>query len=364
MPERDSVCLKSEKSMPPLVSILIPAYNAQTWIADTIESALAQTWSRKEIIIVDDGSKDQTRAVASQFASKNVAVVSQANQGAAAARNNAFAVCQGDYVQWLDADDLLSPDKIARQMERLGDGGPRTLLSSAWGTFIYRPNKAIFEPTRLWCDLPPTEWLIRKMGENLSLQTATWLVSRELTKTAGPWDTRLLGDDDGEYFSRVVRASERIQFVPEAKVFYRRGFSSLSYIGGSARKLEAQLLSIRLTMEYIRSMEDSPAVRAACLKYLEMWLPSFYPERNDLVKQLEQLAAEVGGQMKTPQLSWKYAWIGKFFGWPAAKKAQIRYNWWKMSAMRNWDRALCYLEQKKPSKVNGAGTDKEFQACS
>src|SRR5438874_6764230 len=103
--------------MEPLVSILIPAYNAERWIADTIRSALAQTWPRTEIIIVDDGSKDETLSVARQFEAKNVSVVAQQNQGAAAARNHAFSLCQGDYIQWLDADDLLAPDKIARQTE-------------------------------------------------------------------------------------------------------------------------------------------------------------------------------------------------------------------------------------------------------
>jgi len=106
--------------MTPLVSILIPAYNAERWIAETIRSALGQTWPNKEIIVVDDGSTDQTVRVAQQFASKSVSIVSQKNQGAAAARNKAFELCQGDYVQWLDADDLLSPDKIAYQMRAAG----------------------------------------------------------------------------------------------------------------------------------------------------------------------------------------------------------------------------------------------------
>src|SRR5436190_23310673 len=98
--------------MKSLVSILIPAYNAERWIADAIRSALAQTWSRKEIIIVDDGSRDRTLSLAREFASKTVSVVSQENQGASAARNKALSVCEGDYIQWLDADDLLAPDKI------------------------------------------------------------------------------------------------------------------------------------------------------------------------------------------------------------------------------------------------------------
>src|SRR6266576_2672815 len=154
--------------MKPLVSILIPAYNAEPWIADTIKSALDQTWPRKEIIMVDDGSKDKTLSVTRQFASKNVSVVTQENQGASAARNKAFKFCQGDYIQWLDADDLLAPDKIAKQMEAAEEcQSERRLFSSAWGSFIYRVSLAEFSPTSLWSDLSPVEWLLRKMGQNL-----------------------------------------------------------------------------------------------------------------------------------------------------------------------------------------------------
>jgi glycosyltransferase involved in cell wall biosynthesis len=99
--------------MKPLVSILIPANNVESWIADTIRSAIGQTWPRKEIVVVDDGSSDQTLAIARKFASTSVAIVSQPNQGASAARNHAFSLSQGDYIQWLDADDLLAPGKIA-----------------------------------------------------------------------------------------------------------------------------------------------------------------------------------------------------------------------------------------------------------
>src|SRR5438876_760555 len=105
--------------MKPLVSILIPAYNAEEWIADTIRSAIGQTCPRKEIIVVDDGSSDRTAEVAQRFASKEVTVVSIQNQGAAAARNHALRLSQGDYIQWLDADDLLAPDKVERQLALL-----------------------------------------------------------------------------------------------------------------------------------------------------------------------------------------------------------------------------------------------------
>ena len=118
--------------MQPLVSILIPAFNAEHWIADTIKSAVKQTWPRKEIIIVDDGSSDRTLSIARQFASKEVSVITQPNQGAASARNKAFSLSNGDYIQWLDADDLLSLEKLARQIEVLDDGGSRRTLLT-WG---------------------------------------------------------------------------------------------------------------------------------------------------------------------------------------------------------------------------------------
>ncbi len=334
--------------MEPLVSILIPAYNAEPWIADTIRSAIAQTWPRKEIIVVDDGSHDQTLRVARQFASKNVSIVTQENQGASAARNKALQLCQGDYIQWLDADDLLSLDKVAKQMTAAQEcQDKRRLFSSAWGYFMYRPSRAQFLPTPLWCDLPPIEWLLRKWEGNHHMQTATWLVSRELTEAAGPWDGRLLGDDDGEYFCRVLLAGSGVRFVRDAKVYYRITDSSRwSYIGRSKKKLEAHLLSMQLQIGYLRSLEESERVRAACLNYLQTWFVNFYPERTALVEQCEQLAATLGGRLTVPRLSWKYLWIQKLFGWSIAKQAKLYYNQWKTSLLTSWDRALFDLERR------------------
>ena len=329
----------------PLVSILIPAYNAGEWIADTIRSARGQTWPCKEIIIVDDSSTDQTLSIARQFASKDVSVITQPNQGAAAARNKAYSMSQGDYIQWLDADDLLAPDKIERQMSAVSSSpSKRMLFSSGWGQFSYRVGKARFTPTRLWCSLSPVEWLLRKMGENLHMQTATWLVSRELSEAAGPWDTRLLSDDDGEYFCRVLLASDGTQFVPDARIFYRITSSSrLSHIGLSDKKKEAMLLSMRLHVQYIQSLEDSERVRAACLEYLHTWLINFYPERPDLVEELQSMAGKLGGRLEMPRLRWKYDWIRPIFGWPLAKRAQIILPGLKSSSMRLWDKAMSRL---------------------
>ena len=331
--------------MKALVSILIPAFNAQEWIADTLRSALAQTWENIEIIVVDDGSTDQTQAIARQFESKGVRVATQKNQGAAAARNKAFSLCKGDYIQWLDADDLLAPDKIRLQMEALGSSGNRRiLLSSEFGKFMYRYDRAEFTPTALWNHLSPAEWLLRKMEQNVFMQTSTWLVSRELTETAGSWNTQLLGDDDGEYFCRVLLASDGVRFVPRAKVYYRdSGTGSLSYVGSSARKAEALWRSMQLHIAYLRNLENSERSRAACLKYLQTLLIFFYPERNDLVKQAEQAAEELGGKLEPPQLSWKYSWLRAVFGWRVAKRAQVSLPAARWGLARLWDKTWFHL---------------------
>jgi glycosyltransferase involved in cell wall biosynthesis len=341
--------------MTPLVSILIPAYNAEQFLAETVRSALNQTWVRKEIIIVDDGSRDGTLALARQFESPIVKVVTHPNQGAAATRNKAYSLSQGDYIQWLDADDLLGPNKVARQVEEgLAAGSRRTLLSCGWAYFMYRPHRARFVPTPLWENLSPLEWMTRKLEHNLHMQTATWLVSRELTDAAGPWNTQLLGDDDGEYFARVLMASDAVRFVPNGRVYYRISPSSrLSYIGRNHRKMEAQLHSMELNIRYLRSVADSPRVRAACVTYLSNWLPSFYPERPDLVERAQRLAASLGGELSSPRLPWKYAWIQKLFGWPVAKQCQVRYNQCKASVIRGWDRMLHRLERRGAELPDG-----------
>ncbi len=242
--------------MKPLVSILITAYNAEKTIGYTLESAIAQTWQRKEIIVVDDGSTDRTAEVAQQF--KDVRVVSTENHGLSGAQNNAFPLSQGDYIQYLDADDLLAPDKIERQLAALrSSDSKRVLLSSPWAPFYYRTRHARFVRNSLWQDLSPVEWLLRKLRENIHMQNATWLVSRELAKAAGPWDTRLQYDQDGEYFCRVLLASEGTRFVPGTGIYYRAtGGNRISFIGNSDKKKESLLLTMKLHIQYLRSLED------------------------------------------------------------------------------------------------------------
>ena len=334
--------------MKPLVSILIPAYNAEKWIAESLQSAIAQTWPRKETIVVDDGSTDRTAEVARRFASKEVKVVSTANRGLSAAVNYGFSLCQGNYIQELDSDDLLSPDKIERQLAALGpEDSKRVLLSSPWAHFHYRPHRARFIQNSLWQDLTPVEWLFRKLNENLHMQNATWLVSREVAEAAGPWDENLHYDQDGEYYSRVLMASEKTRFVPEGRIFYRMSSSDrVSYIGVSHKKKASLLRSMKLHVQYLRSMEESERVRKACLKYLGIWSDQFYPEEPDMFAELQALAEDLQGHLDTPSLRWKYAWMEAVFGSKAARWAQRTIPEAKSWVNREWDRAMLTLDKQ------------------
>src|SRR5262245_37029243 len=148
--------------MTQLVSILIPAYNAEKWIASSIGSSLAQTWPRTEIIVVDDGSTDQTLEIAKSNSCGRVKVVTQENLGSASARNKALSLAQGDYIQWLDADDILAPAKIAAQMEQAEPGiSSELLLSGSWGQFYHSPEKVALKPTGLWESQEPRDWLFK-----------------------------------------------------------------------------------------------------------------------------------------------------------------------------------------------------------
>ena len=102
---------------------------------------------------------------------------------------------------------------------------------------------------------------------------------------------------------------------------------------------------MKLQIGYLRAREDSDRVRAACVNYLQSWLPNFYPNRPDLVQEAQQLAASLGGRLSLPKISWKYVWIEKLFGFAAAKYVQSSYNRGKSSALRAWDKMLYSFER-------------------
>ncbi len=286
-----------------LVSIIIPAYNAQRWIRCSIESALAQTWPRKELIIVDDGSADASLRIARSYSSASASVLTQEHRGASAARNRGLALAQGDYIQWLDADDVLSARKVSRQM-RGADSGDRSrlLLSGPWAKFTYCLKRAKARPSGLWRDLTPVEWLVTKLNENCWMPPASWLVSRRLTDLGGQWNEALSLDDDGEYFCRVLAASAGVRFVDSAMAFKRTSLGgSLSHFSpDDGNKLRSQAASLECYVRTLLDLENSPRTRSACLTLLRRWVTRFHPDQGEIVSRMQDLARYAGGSLELP----------------------------------------------------------------
>ncbi len=334
--------------MNPLVSILIPSYNAEKWVAGTIESAINQKWSPKEIIVVDDGSRDNTYLIAKGFECKNIKIIRQENRGASCARNRALELAQGDYIQWLDSDDILGADKLSTQLKEAERGtGTRVLLSSPFAEFHYELRRAKFHPTVLWRNLSPKEWLISKFANNVWMTGPSWLVSRRLTEMAGPWDERLTLDDDGEYFCRVVAASEGIRFVEGAKSYYRQWNSNSLSRAGSEEACRSLVLSLSLCIGYLRELEDSDKTREACVKYLQTWYRYFYPEKVELVQKMNNMAEALGGKLSPPHLNRKYKIVKGLFGWVAAREAQRMVAAAKLRAILSWYRFTWELSMRE-----------------
>jgi glycosyltransferase involved in cell wall biosynthesis len=335
-----------------LVSILIPAWNAEKWITETIKSAVAQTWPNKEVIIVDDGSSDDTLRVARTFESKIVKVITQKNTGACGARNKALSLAQGSYIQWLDADDLLAPDKISHQLKGSDSGQTsRVLLTAAFAKFFFRYQKARFEPDSLWRDLDPVSWIMNKFMDIVWMNPAAWLVSRRLTELGGLWDERLSpsGDDDGEYMCRLVRNSERVKFVPGARCYYRVGNPASLSFSKSDRALNSFFLARCLCIEHLRALEDSERTRRTCLKHLQDGVLFFYPDKVEILDKARDIARSLGGELAPPFESLKFHLIRKLFGWKSAKRIKYGLHRTKLIASHRWDKLLDNLSNRHPS---------------
>ncbi|UBF28983.1 glycosyltransferase family 2 protein [Kovacikia minuta CCNUW1] len=329
--------------MPPLVSILIPAYNAEQWLAETLESALAQTWQNREIIVVDDGSSDHTLAIARTFAAPQVKVINQSNRGASAARNCALHHAQGDFIQYLDADDLLAPNKIELQVQQLQDGNLGWVAAGEWARFYHHPAEATFTPQPPWADLPPVDWLMCVWEGHWMMHPAAWLIPRTIAHQAGLWDERLSLNDDGEYFCRVVLASQGIKFCWGARSYYRSGNSS-SLSGSKSRSAwESALLTLELQTQHLLTKEDSPRTRRICATVFQRLIYELYPDFPDLQHRAEALVEQFGGADLKPTGGPLFQLLAAQFGWQKAKQIQrwvYQYGYgkaaigWKLSKLK------------------------------
>ncbi len=307
----------------PLASIVIPCHNAARWLAATLDSAFAQTWPNIEVILVDDGSTDDSLALARRYEGRGLRLFTQPNRGAAAARNNGLRAARGEFIQYLDSDDLLAPDKIAQQMTLFADGSRTRLSSSTWARFTHNPEEAVLVSMPNWRDLTGVEFLQLHFETGGMMQPAAWLAPRALLDRAGPWNESLSLNDDGEYFARVMLAADEIRFCPSAKTYYR------SQVTGSlsSRKdhpaLHSLYRSIDLTLAALLAADRSPRTLAAAAHAWKWTAFELYPGAPELSRRAEQNSRQLGGSRRPFPAGGRFQLASRFLGWRLAKRLTL-----------------------------------------
>ncbi|MEO0755983.1 MAG: glycosyltransferase family A protein [Cyanobacteria bacterium J06648_16] len=217
------------ESSGPLVSVIIPAYNAEQFLARTLASVIAQTHRNLEILVVDDGSTDATSQIVQRYAAQDarIKLIQQNNAGVAAARNRGIEQARGEFIAPLDADDIWFPDCIAAQLSQMTS--PRVGLVHAWSVFID-------EADRLMSSCQSQRWqggdFVPLVYRNLPGNASCVLVRRQYAQLVGGYDPshraqNAQGCEDWDFYLRLAERFE-VRTVPRLLVGYRQVTGSMS----------------------------------------------------------------------------------------------------------------------------------------
>jgi len=191
----------------PLVSVIMPAYNAARTIVEAVNSALAQTHPHIEVVIVDDGSTDQTLAIlhGRYGGDARVKIVQQANGGPASARNHALRLARGDWAQFLDSDDRLHPSKVARSLERVAQVPGAAVVYGAANIITQDGTPApdwdfpTFPSGDVFC-----EWITGKMANGSYGVLPSFMVRRDAIESVGGFDENIIGSEDWDLWIKLA----------------------------------------------------------------------------------------------------------------------------------------------------------------
>lgn len=228
----------------PLISCVVPVYNAERFIAEALDSIWQQTYRPLEVIVVNDGSSDGTEAVLDQFHDRIVRV-SRANGGPAAARNTGLALARGEFIAFLDADDLWHPEKLQRQMVRF-DARPELGLSLTFKRQFWEPEMQD-EEARLRAEGHPI------VADHPGFVCQTMLMRRATFDRVGSFNERLRTGEDTEWLSRASACGVVREVLKDVLVFRRMHQNNLSYSRYTPRGVQDQLELVRLRLAQRRS---------------------------------------------------------------------------------------------------------------
>jgi len=289
------------KTGQPLVSIIMPAYNAAGLISQSIECVIAQVYKNWELIIIDDGSIDETFELAKSFKDARIVVVKREHGGQGHATNYGLHLCKGDYIQFLDADDIMDSSKISVQINDLKDYGNEYVGISRWSFFYDDISNAVFNNEPVYFSGESKQWLHALWLHETMMSNHGYLTPRGVIEKAGKfYDTSLDLNIDFEYFTRVLLAAKGVVYSPRALCYYRKQVeNSLTHKPGFKMKLNALNARVK-AINYLFQFDHSPQARKAAqmaLTILTFSFPEIYLFAKRSIKSLGLKSfADFGGK--------------------------------------------------------------------
>lgn len=306
------------------ISVLIPCYNAGLWVRECLESVLRQSYQDLEIIIVDDASIDTSAEIIASFKDTRVSLIrQQKNQGAASARNTAFQASNGEFVIFLDADDIIGPNHIECLFNRLRNE-PNCLALSQWLRFQDNCRALVFPSRPTERDMSGCDWLMLDWSRAQPMtQSGMFLIPRQLIELYGGWNPKLGLIDDFEFFARLITRSDGVRFAPGAQLYYRSNVAgSLSGQRGRGAVI-SQLESLTLGTNHLLNVRDDPAVRSICAGLFQSFCYEHFPWHSDLRKSAVKRIYELGGSSIEPEGPPGFQILRRLIGWKLARVTEI-----------------------------------------
>lgn len=305
----------------PLVSIIISSFNAEKYIASTLDSVLQQTYPNVEIIVVNDGSTDNTLAIAESYKSSGVQVISQDKKGQDAALNLGYKYSKGLYIKFMDSDDLINPEMIKLQVNAISSSSDHIAYGEWARCYHNKPSNANFEYLDYWKDADPIEFLIAR-PEGVMLQCGIMLIPRHLIDKVGGWDERLILYNDTEFFNRIILASKGVKFVKGARLYYRSGMASSISAQNGRKYFESTLLAIDLIADQLLKKEDSFRIRTLIANLYQDRYFQLYPLYPDLCIDYKNRLLEYPPSTLKPQGGKIFKILEFILGWKITKVVQ------------------------------------------
>jgi len=312
-----------------LVSVIVPTYNRVGLLREAVESVLDQTYRPIELIVVDDGSTDETPEFLRKWRSSHqtetfcIRILRQGNEGASVARNRGLRCSRGKYIQFLDSDDLLSKEKIANQVRALSTGRQRRIAFCDTVFFENQPASGGDSAGRkhLPSSSNPSAWLTELFGWDGTrglVAVHAWLTPRHVAETAGLWRQSLVCDDDSEYFTRAVLASSGVVRT-EGAALYRRHEGERLSARHTAADWRDQLNAIRLIRGHLMGAADDtlvPRIEKLTARWLMQVAYRAYPDYPALSKVAQKWATQLDEDAKVPPpLTLKARVARRLVGW-------------------------------------------------